>query len=349
MPTPDIKMPENFLDIGISFLVRSQEWIEHEEFADVFPDGAEAADAYVKAMEAAGQTPETFMELPEEERALLYEEALVEATAQCLTPEFLEEVSEALGQLATRLEQEGQRRETIQARVLRDILKKNKEETTLLAHVGLLQALVHRATQLQFSAFRLMEEFKSKLNLTENPFTQDPEALIEQLRALNPDSEIFQELERRVEGTPELSRFLARWVDQIHEDGIRAIRTGELVLHVFDDTELDQGIEIFASMEDAQPTPEELAENIKKLIAFLETLFAAPERRTRLLSDLQSQSKTVASSYVAFLMQLVNDLTNMAPDEPLQGSPILHFLVTDLLVEMARRAQNQSQGNGKSE
>lgn len=288
----------------LNIVVDSGELADEPELADVFFQPIEAAEMFVTVANEKGIHPESFDEMPEDEREDKRLEIMAESAHRLLTDEMRQTVVARLNELRLRLKRSGEKMKVVRAATLQWFLNADELEALWLAS-GLLLAICARSVD---AGFKLIEASLSVLDDSDKTGRGLQERLV--------NSPLFKVADALLAKMPGMRHYLEREVDKAWDAAEHAIFEGELYLGLYSTEELDgarqilmdvTGVDISAVEAEMQRKSARERETIsrtivKRLDTYVTALFT-PER----LKELQQRitallEKPSDQRWVPFLM-----------------------------------------------
>lgn len=316
-------------------LSASMLWVKEPEFEDLIFDPVQTTDVFIEAMAERGWAPESVNQLEEEEVEDLYFEIVPALVPQLLTMELRQQLLDGLEQISRRFKQEGEMEQALQASFLRMFLK-DQTEPELWGMVGLLHAIFRRTLATGFSLAEAFAELGTIGRATGNDLAGTIEAVAK--------GGVGQRLRGLLEGIPGLRRFMEKEVDEVWENGLAAVFSGDLYLGIYTEEEVKRGTQMIeesiAPAIAAGTSPdlvlkEKGQEIVVKVDGYVTGLFTA-ERLDQLRRDLNNilQENQVEPKWLAMVTLLRGYL-----DEDDAAENMRPFLVRALFGEVRRAAE----------
>jgi hypothetical protein len=247
---------DNDLHELLTILVESSRLIDEPEFEELVIEPALAVNTFVdvaKEMEIVPSSPDA---MPGEDVAEDTQIEMLEITIrQLLTEEVTQEIVDRLNSLRLRLKRTGNTMETAKVAAVQSFLRDSVDIGALLT-VGLVQAVFERSLEAGFALVEVSTELIEAIDPAErdSPLT---------LRQKLSQSKLAQKAEVMFKKVPGLDKFMTKQVDKIWDEGVEAIRKGDLYLELFTEEELRIAFELFRTIFiEADPKPGQITPEV---------------------------------------------------------------------------------------
>jgi hypothetical protein len=247
---------DNDLHELLTILVESSRLIDEPEFEELVIEPALAVNTFVdvaKEMEIVPSSPD---EVLSEDVAEDTQIEMLEITIrQLLTEEVTQEIVDRLNSLRLRLKRTGNTMETAKVAAVQSFLRDSVDIGALLT-VGLVQAVFERSLEAGFALVEVSTELIEAIDPAErdSPLT---------LRQKLSQSKLAQKAEVMFKKVPGLDKFMTKQVDKIWDEGVEAIRKGDLYLELFTEEELRIAFELFRTIFiEADPKPGQITPEV---------------------------------------------------------------------------------------
>ncbi len=315
---------------------------DEPELNSIFVSPMDAVSAYIREAQKRGLAPEDFETMSEEEGGEAQAEIFGGMAARVLTRELRQEIMQGLDKLRARLKAVGKAEDAAGVALVQSFLRMTKE-TRYWVGVGLIDAILDRSLSVGFEL--------GAASMREGTPNQSAADMAEMLE--RPDS--IARTEALLENVPGLRRFLEKQLDKAWDDGIDAIRAGDLHLGVFTPEELEAGHAVILEVvgedggeadeendepetftqDDARTVITKLSDTIRQLL----TGQRIEQLKARLDSTLKdSQTDPTYFSFIGLLSQTFDEPDAVEDQMPL----LLHIFFREL------SAHSRSQTSGET-
>ncbi|MCP5095135.1 MAG: hypothetical protein GY943_06255 [Chloroflexi bacterium] len=222
-------------------LSESIEWVDEPEFADIFLSPIESMEAFASEIEKRGYSPQSFAELDQDAQDDLHIEITRKIITQLLTNDKRQDIVDALDTLSQRWRRHRKKQQadevTIARLFLTDFAQEMSEDAWLM--LGLIHALIERSIA---AGFEIMKASHPSLTAqADNDFS-----IIDVIESIPAIAE--KSVDKLLKRVPGLRRFLEKQSDEVWDEGMNAVYTGDLYLELFTEDELNGAVQIMQTL-----------------------------------------------------------------------------------------------------
>ena len=219
-------------------VLASEDMANEPEFQEIIIDPMLCANTFAGIAEERGIGPDTLTGLPEEEGEDLQMQIMEEMIKRLLTQEVRQDILKGLDDLRQRMKPSGKQEETARAASLQSFLSREEVQENW-GMIGLVQGIFHRSLTVGFK----MHETSIEM-IDSDSDVEGGVPLAERLD--QPD--LVDKTEALMNKVPGLRGYLRKKADTIWEEGMNALTAGDFHLGLFNEKELEVGLEIFRDL-----------------------------------------------------------------------------------------------------
>ena len=299
--------PELLADFGSGDLMAvvevaadTDKFLEEPEYAEIELEPIMAVGTFISTAEEMGYTPDSIGNSKQ------MQEVLAEVIPVLITADVREELVQATETLRERLRTANAMADLRKATALQ-ILLQAEELTPALIATGLIRKFVSDALDTGFTVMGISMQ-------AEELDADDEDLSFSELQDRILNSPLGQSIQKQVEESPGLLRYMEKQIDEMYDAGNKALFKGELMLNLYSETELTEAAALVQALipemeTDTEDEEDDKDENtfieaaIQEIDAYVQRLFT-PERlvaaREHLLTLLNSPEYK-GSKWASFL------------------------------------------------
>lgn len=293
--------PDKFSQNVMETIGSSDELIDEPEMADLIWSPIDTVGLFIKEAEDQGLSPDTLFGMPDDARFEKTKDIMVAILPQLYSKAQQKDLLARLDALISRRQEKGQEVGAAQAAAVHMILSDRKQQK-LWPELPIILALTERSLNIGFEWLGLMDQINEAAD----------GGSIDQIG----DTPLAKKVEELMQQYPALAELANAQLDTVWEDGLEALREGEIYLGLFHGSELATALEIMkrywpVSEENTEPDTSNIdAAGLADALQTHLNAIVTPERLAEMqqIVDTAMEAETLSAKHAAFLSILSTSL-----------------------------------------